>query len=746
MQMPAEPIPHELLLRHAGFLRRLARDLLGDPSAADDAVQEVWLRALEKPPRHGSNVRGWLRVVLTNLVRSNARGVSRREAREREHAVDSGRDLLGTNPTDEATLRSVTEAVLALEEPLRTTVLQHYFQGLSTTEIAQRDHLPVSTVKSRLQRALEILRVRMKRDCGDSWRASLFALAVPSKIGKGVILMSLKTKLAIASLALIASILVYQSSTADPERTLDSAGGLAASRPALDGSAQEDPRQVTNRDVADRRAQVTATTPAPPAVADSHLDTRLFGTLQDPEGKPVAVQAIVVLTDSEARRRQGEVKSDGTFEFRSIPFGNYWALIGADGFVTSEQELELRPEQPQLRRDFTLQEARSIKVYATTPDGEILTEALTKVENRPWFTVLVPVATETRPDEWMPEVRGPSSTRPFGIGRFKDEGPRMKDLLKGGIGILELNREPPLFVSLTYSQRVLKTIELTQADAEVHFVLSIDEVIASLATVRMQVVDAENSTPLANAVVRLEDGLVYDVQSTSDTSGIAVIKRCNPGEYQLRITAVGYETIITRVLADSGVVTELGQVALRPEVRFEAEVIGPDGSLCSGSFLMGVLDPSTSVISHWKDVCSDARYGTDSGVLRVRGLGRKIYALQTAPHSFFGEQDRRKELVSGNVVIDLRSGAPPTGFKIRLRPASQLLIHVNDGLIAGLRYRIEDETGLELDGGRFYQSAPISISVPEGIYRVQLLDSVGSVLTTKTVTIDSTTQTVELSR
>src|SRR5260221_14042074 len=117
--MGAEPIPHEMLLRHADFLRRLARDLVGDPAAADDAVQEVWLRALEKPPRHGANVRGWLRVVLTNLVRSKARGESRREAREREHALDRG-DLDHTpNPSDEATLRSVTEAVLALEEPLR---------------------------------------------------------------------------------------------------------------------------------------------------------------------------------------------------------------------------------------------------------------------------------------------------------------------------------------------------------------------------------------------------------------------------------------------------------------------------------------------------------------------------------------------------------------------------------------------------------------------------------------------------
>ena len=74
----AEPIPHDVLLRHAGFLRSLARDLVGDAASSEDAVQEVWLRALQNPPRHDSNLRGWLRVLLLNLVRSKARTDSRR--------------------------------------------------------------------------------------------------------------------------------------------------------------------------------------------------------------------------------------------------------------------------------------------------------------------------------------------------------------------------------------------------------------------------------------------------------------------------------------------------------------------------------------------------------------------------------------------------------------------------------------------------------------------------------------------
>ena len=45
--------PHiaQELLSHQSFLRRLAIDLVGED--ADDLVQEVWRRALERPPHHG---------------------------------------------------------------------------------------------------------------------------------------------------------------------------------------------------------------------------------------------------------------------------------------------------------------------------------------------------------------------------------------------------------------------------------------------------------------------------------------------------------------------------------------------------------------------------------------------------------------------------------------------------------------------------------------------------------------------
>jgi DNA-directed RNA polymerase specialized sigma24 family protein len=56
------------LLRHQGFVRRLARELVRDASLADDLAQEAWVWALERPPRLAGAARAWFRTVLRNLA------------------------------------------------------------------------------------------------------------------------------------------------------------------------------------------------------------------------------------------------------------------------------------------------------------------------------------------------------------------------------------------------------------------------------------------------------------------------------------------------------------------------------------------------------------------------------------------------------------------------------------------------------------------------------------------------------
>jgi RNA polymerase sigma-70 factor (ECF subfamily) len=744
--MAAEPIPHELLLRHAGFLRRLARDLVGDPAAADDAVQEVWLRALEKPPRHGSNVRGWLRVVLTNLVRTKARGESRRERRERERALASGSEAFAPNANDEATLRSVTEAVLALDEPLRTTVLQHYFQGLTTTEIATRDHLSVSTVKSRLQRALEVLRVRIKDASGDSWRSTLLALAFPPNIGKGVILMSLKAKLAIACVALIGSIVVYERVTSRPEIPLESADTPALATPAPKPPPESKPLAAAP-DAAEPRAAVPASIPA----AGARQDTLLYGSLLDREGKPIQGRQweSVGITDVNGKLHVADAKTEGAYAFHAIPYGKYWLRATVEGFLANEQVLELQPAQPHVLLDLTLQRATRLRILATTPDGEDLSEALQKAGDKHNYLnrAVCPVATGERPGTWWTENDG-NCSNPHGLSRFDDDAPWRRTnpapAEKGYMGILTLTREPPVFVSLLDYHRVLQTIEVKLGDEEVHFVSSADAIVALSATVRMQVVDADTLKPIKGAVVLIESGNGGGGGGAppSNEDGVVVVKWLDPGQYELRVHSKGYAICSRQFLAEGGPNSDLGQIALEPEVPFEARIVDASGAPFNASFHLGVLDAGTRAVT----LDSNMSYGSRGGLLQIVGLGRQIYVLRTDNLDHASEQgDPQTKWVSGNLLLDLRSGTAPANYEIRLAPARRLLI-LKSGNLVGLKFRILDEAGLPLAGYRLYESAPSAISLPDGNYRVQLLEPGGKLLSERPVALGPDGATVELSR
>ena len=50
MSDPVRPLDPRELLQHAGFLSRLAHQLLRDEHAALDAVQDTYVAALERPP------------------------------------------------------------------------------------------------------------------------------------------------------------------------------------------------------------------------------------------------------------------------------------------------------------------------------------------------------------------------------------------------------------------------------------------------------------------------------------------------------------------------------------------------------------------------------------------------------------------------------------------------------------------------------------------------------------------------
>jgi RNA polymerase sigma factor (sigma-70 family) len=172
---PIEPKLEELL-EHASWLKNLARSLVRDPDLADDLVQQTWVTALEHPPQSGGNLKAWLGRVLRNNAYSRHRAEQRRLAHESQgQGVDAGAIAHEVVERGE-TSRLLVEAVMRLEEPYRSTLLMRYHDEMTPKMIAEQLGVPASTVRARLKRGLEKLRVDISQSWGREWNSCNIAL------------------------------------------------------------------------------------------------------------------------------------------------------------------------------------------------------------------------------------------------------------------------------------------------------------------------------------------------------------------------------------------------------------------------------------------------------------------------------------------------------------------------------------------------------------------------------------------
>ena len=291
MSRPSHVVEHELQ-RHGDALRALAGALVRDPNVADDAVQEVWLAALQRPPRHQSALGGWLATALHNAVRMWRRSERRRE--RREEIVRSARGGIdrGEAVAREERGRQLLTAVESLEQPFRDAIWQRFFEGKAPREIAAASGVPVATVKSRLQRGLAMLRARLGERDGSDWRAG-FATAfgfgkegatATAALATGGVVMATWTKVtgAIAAAAVVAFLCWPVAATPTPAAVTRADSGRAT--PAVaDLGAQ---RANAPADAGAPDAQRVAATPAP-ATANAKLAT-IRGRCVDEQGNALA--------------------------------------------------------------------------------------------------------------------------------------------------------------------------------------------------------------------------------------------------------------------------------------------------------------------------------------------------------------------------------------------------------------------------------------------------------------------------
>ncbi len=155
-------------LQHLDALHNLAVYLTRNGSEAEDLVQETYARAMRFSHRFqpGTHLRAWLFQILRNTFLTFYR-LREREAPLSEDGVpEGGAPMFHDAPerdSERAGVHMDLERALArLPEEFMTPLLLAEVEGLALEDVARIMDCPVGTVKSRIFRAKERLRVYLK--------------------------------------------------------------------------------------------------------------------------------------------------------------------------------------------------------------------------------------------------------------------------------------------------------------------------------------------------------------------------------------------------------------------------------------------------------------------------------------------------------------------------------------------------------------------------------------------------------
>lgn len=157
-----------LVSRYQHRLYRYMLRLVRDPATAEDLFQQTWLRVVRNIRRYDPrrNFDTWLFTIAHNLATDHLR------RRQPESLYEPGMDVPAREPAAgpdalervlEGERARILAAILAeLPAAYREAVILRFEEDMKLEEIAEVTHAPLSTVKSRLRRALESLRRKLE--------------------------------------------------------------------------------------------------------------------------------------------------------------------------------------------------------------------------------------------------------------------------------------------------------------------------------------------------------------------------------------------------------------------------------------------------------------------------------------------------------------------------------------------------------------------------------------------------------
>ena len=140
----------KIVKRDSNKLFRAAVAITGSKAEAEDVVQEVFIKLIEKQPNFESEEHetAWLIRVTVNLCKNRIRSIWWKKTEP----------LLETYKTQSSEETNIMQTILSLPIKYRTVIYLFYYEGYSTKEIADITDQRESAVRQQLTRARRMLK------------------------------------------------------------------------------------------------------------------------------------------------------------------------------------------------------------------------------------------------------------------------------------------------------------------------------------------------------------------------------------------------------------------------------------------------------------------------------------------------------------------------------------------------------------------------------------------------------------
>ena len=261
--------------------------------------------------------------------------------------------------------RAVVDAVAALADPYRTTIVLRFYDGLPPREVARRMNVPVETVRTRTRRAVKLMRAQLEHRHGPRWTVGALlaplsvepsaGAAVYASLGGGTLIMAQSTRSALLAFVVLlalggAGLLWWHAMHDEPTTEQDSVTGAG-----LDESQAVSPTLATRRPapgaLPDRPAPPEGPRSARPRgvlrgiVQSGRTHEPLAGATVRARMKRGEVPAGMTLDATSPEGAAARTDAQGRFVFPSLPAGA-WQIDVKDSIHGQASEMAIAGNDP----------------------------------------------------------------------------------------------------------------------------------------------------------------------------------------------------------------------------------------------------------------------------------------------------------------------------------------------------------------------------------------------------------------